>query len=232
MLLSLSTKPLAKQFMKKYIDEIMPQITSSGKYISSVTDQKKIDELNKVIDKLRNKNKNLIDENIFLDNKYRFKFSKNGYFYINKTECIINGNNKPCFKFGVTDDIENRYKQYKVGNSTFKMICYLVLDIDKDLLEGCVKNITKAHLIKKNNESGNYTSLKELKEVIISCIDFIKNHVCNCLKCKRVFKFKNLDNHKCNKEEIIFLNPIKIKNYKSNSRKGSKKITSRKSSKK
>lgn len=41
MLLSLSTKPLAKQFMQKYIDEIMPEISSRGVYISNDSDQEK-----------------------------------------------------------------------------------------------------------------------------------------------------------------------------------------------
>ena len=41
----MSTKPLAKQFMKKYIDEIMPSITTTGKYISSDADMKKIIKL-------------------------------------------------------------------------------------------------------------------------------------------------------------------------------------------
>jgi prophage antirepressor-like protein len=45
MVLSMSTKPLAKQFMKKYIDEIMPSITTTGKYISSDADMKKIIKL-------------------------------------------------------------------------------------------------------------------------------------------------------------------------------------------
>ena len=55
MLLSVSTKPLAKQFMKQYIDDIMPSITKTGKYISTNEDMEKITELNNKVAKLRNK---------------------------------------------------------------------------------------------------------------------------------------------------------------------------------
>ena len=44
-ILSKSTKPLAKLFMNKYITEIMPSITNTGKYISSKNDQQKINKL-------------------------------------------------------------------------------------------------------------------------------------------------------------------------------------------
>jgi prophage antirepressor-like protein len=84
MVLSNSTKPLAKKFMKKYIEDIMPTITKTGKYISSKDDQDKIDKLNEKI-------KNLKNENNYLDNKYRFKPSPHGYLYICETECIIKG---------------------------------------------------------------------------------------------------------------------------------------------
>ena len=46
-ILSLSTKPLAKQFMREYLKNIMPQIRKTGKYISDKNNQNKINELNK-----------------------------------------------------------------------------------------------------------------------------------------------------------------------------------------
>jgi len=85
-----SDKPLAKQFSDKYVKEIMPTITKTGKYISSKDDQDKINKLN---DKI----KNLTKENNYLDNKYRFKPSPNGYLYICETECIIKGKKIKCY---------------------------------------------------------------------------------------------------------------------------------------
>ena len=54
MLLAISKKSLAKQFMQKYIDEIMPSVTATGKYISSDKEMKKIKELNHKILELKN----------------------------------------------------------------------------------------------------------------------------------------------------------------------------------
>ena len=47
--------PLAKQFMEKYLDDIMPSIFKSGKFISSEADMKKIKDLGIwEIDKIEN----------------------------------------------------------------------------------------------------------------------------------------------------------------------------------
>ena len=217
MLLSLSTKPLAKQFMKKYIDEIMPQITKTGKYISAKEDQKKIVDLNKKIVILRNKVMNLTNENSFLDSKHRFVQSKNGYAYINETTCIINGNKRKCYKFGITNNIERRYKQYLTGNPTYKMLYYVILDIDINILESCLKNISKVHSVKNNHETSYFTSLTQLKEIIINCYKLIKNHICSCIICNKKFKFSNIDNHNCN-DKLNFVKFESKKNSKKNSK--------------
>jgi len=46
-LLSVSTKPLAKVFMKKYYTEIMPKIRQSGTFTVNEKEKEKINELNK-----------------------------------------------------------------------------------------------------------------------------------------------------------------------------------------
>ena len=58
--LSKSKKPLARLFMNKYIEEIMPEITSTGKYISSKDDIYKIKKLNNKILELEKENQLLI----------------------------------------------------------------------------------------------------------------------------------------------------------------------------
>jgi hypothetical protein len=87
--------------MKQYIDEIMPKITKTGKYISSKEDMDKIKLLNKNISKLRNKVNNLKDENNFLGNKHRYQPSSNGYAYINQTTSIVKGKRQKSYKFGL-----------------------------------------------------------------------------------------------------------------------------------
>jgi prophage antirepressor-like protein len=45
-LLSISNKPLAKVFMDKYFQEIMPKIRQNGEYILNSKDKNKLDNLN------------------------------------------------------------------------------------------------------------------------------------------------------------------------------------------
>ena len=123
--LSVSTKPLAKLFMKKYFTEIMPQIKKTGMYFLESKEREKLLKLNAKIDKLKEKNTNLSDENNFLESKHRYKSSDNGYGYIAETTCINNGKVSVCYKFGVTDDIEKRIRQYRTGNSNFFFISHL-----------------------------------------------------------------------------------------------------------
>ena len=225
MLLSLSKKDLAKQFMKQYIDEIMPTITKTGKYISSKEDMNKIKALNKKISKLRNKVTKLKDENEFLDNKHRYHPSSNGYAYINQTNCIVNGKNHKCYKFGITKNIKSRIKPYKTGNPTFKMLYYIPLNVDINQLETCIMSILMPHEVKKNNETISFTNLKELKKRIKQCASIIADHVCHCNYCKQQMKFNNIDLHNCEEmEKVTFINPRLSKESKgSKGSKGSKK---------
>jgi prophage antirepressor-like protein len=229
MLLSISTKPLAKQFVKQYIDEIMPTITKTGKYISSNEDMNKINELNKKISKLRNKVNNLKDENNFLDNKHRYHPSSNGYAYINQTSGIVKGKRQKSYKFGVTDDIESRIRPYKTGNPTFKMLYYIPLKIDMNQLETCIESIMMPHEVKKNNETVSFVSLKELKSTINNCAYMIANHACHCNYCKKQIKFNDIDIHNC--DDIGKLTYIRPKSSKKRS-KIAKTSKSSKSSKK
>ena len=57
LLLAISKKPLAKQFIKYYAKNIMPSITATGKYISSNKDMEKIKELNHKILELKKNTK-------------------------------------------------------------------------------------------------------------------------------------------------------------------------------
>ena len=51
--------------MKKYFTEIMPQIKKTGMYLLESKEREKLLKLNAKIDKLKEKNTNLSDENNF-----------------------------------------------------------------------------------------------------------------------------------------------------------------------
>ena len=224
-LLSKSNKPIAKTFMEKYFTEIMIDIRKTGKYASNKNDMNKINKLN---DKLNNYKKEL---NYYYD-KYDFISSNDGYFYINEDITIKNGEKMICYKIGYCDDIKKRMAVYKTGNFNHKLILYIALNFNGKILEDCVKGKLKSHLIKSRTDTICYISLKKLKKEIITCLNDINNHICECVTCKNKYNLNDMDIHECYNNKIIDVGkkPTR-KSSKKPTRKSSKKPT-RKSSKK
>lgn len=222
--LTLSTKPLAKIFKDKYFKEIMPKIRKSGQYIVTPKEKVELDKINKQLD-------NYKQELTYYYDKYKFVPSQNGYFYIMLDAKIVQGKKITCYKFGFTSDMNDRIKNYKIGNFMSKLICYIPITIDGYLLETIIKNKLKPHLTKLNTETICYMDLVTLKNEIIESINFMSNHICNCVLCNKTYKFNELLSHSCNKQnKFIDINIDKNKSKKT-SKKSSKKTT-KKSSKK
>jgi prophage antirepressor-like protein len=97
--LSKSNKDIAKIFMDKYYQEIMPEIRKHGKYEVSKKDKHKLDKLNDTID-------NYKKEMSYYNDKYKFIHSENGHLYINEDNSIKNGKEIKCFKIGYAIDME------------------------------------------------------------------------------------------------------------------------------
>jgi prophage antirepressor-like protein len=106
--LSISTKPLAKIFMNKYFQEIMPKIRKTGQFILNKSDKQKLDKLNNTIN-------NYKQEMTYYNDKYKFVSSENGHLYINEDNTIKNGKEIKCFKIGYATDMKKRLGEYKVG---------------------------------------------------------------------------------------------------------------------
>jgi prophage antirepressor-like protein len=191
-ILSNSTKPIAKLFMNKYFTEIMPQIRKSGKYEVSKKDMKKIKNLNEKIDNYK--------QELSHFEKKEYEKSKNGYFYISEDITIQNGKEIKCFKIGYCKDIQQRMSVYKVGHYKHKLLSYIPIVLDGKQLENCVKNKMRLHLKKIGSDTICFTSLKKLKDEINSCNNFIKDHICHCMMCKKKYKLKNIEKHLCNKK--------------------------------
>ena len=191
-LLSNSTKPIAKLFMNKYFTEIMPQIRKSGKYEVSKEEMKKIKNLNQKIDNYK--------QELSHFEKKDYEKSKNGYFYISEDITIQNGKEIKCFKIGYCKDIQKRMSVYKVGHYKHKLISYIPVVLDGKHLENCVKTRMRLHLKKIGSDTICFTSLQKLKKEIILCNNFIKDHICHCMMCKKKYKLKNIDKHLCNKK--------------------------------
>lgn len=225
--LTKSSKPIAKQFLDKYLTEIMPQIRQTGKYIANKTDMNKIKKLNEKIS-------NYKTELNYYNDKYKFVFSKFGYLYICEDNQVKNGIEIKCFKVGYDLDMTKRIREYKVGNFKHKLLAYIPLKIDRKQIEKCVKMRLKPHLTKLVTDTICYISFNSLKKEIIDCINFASEHVCHCVRCSKIYKLESIDKHKCNitnKKEIIDYKHKNNQNIKISSKKSSKKI-SKKSSKK
>jgi prophage antirepressor-like protein len=194
-LLSHSTKPIAKLFMDKYFTEIMPQIRKTGKYEVNKEEMTKIKKLSQKID--------LYKEELKHHEKFKFEKSDNGYFYISENITINKGKEIKCLKVGYCKDIEKRMKVYKVGHYKYKLLSYIPIVLDGKQLEDCVKSKMKMHLKKIGSDTLCFTSLQNLKKEILSCADFIKEHICYCLICKKKYKLINIDKHLCNKTDKL-----------------------------
>ncbi len=123
-----------------------------------------------------------------------------------------------------------------IGNFKHRIYCYIPLDINRRDVEKCVKAKMKPHLLKLTTDTVCYSTLKDLKEEIINCIEEIKDHICHCTLCKKTYKFNNLTSHECNKIGKFIdvdknISSVSSKVSKS-SKKGSKLAKSSKSSKK
>lgn len=178
--------------MNKYFTEIMPQIRKIGKYELDKEEIKKIKNLSKKIDNFKKEIKHY--------QKYNFEKSVDGYFYISEDITINKGKEIKCLKIGYCKDLGKRMKVYKVGHYKHKLISYIPITLDGKQLEGCIKNKMRVHLKKIGSDTICFTSLKKLKNEILSCYKFLKEHICYCFICKKRYKIKNIDKHLCNKK--------------------------------
>lgn len=145
---------------------------------------------------------------------------KNGKLEINKYVYIILVNKgKNIFKFGKTNDIRNRLKNYQTGQDVHPDIKFIMLVKDNSFVENCVKDLIKKYEYKHN------------QEIYKINIDIMKDKIFKCAQLEiednELLQNKNLDSY------IIFDdindNDENIKLIKS---KKSSKKTSKKSSKK
>lgn len=218
--LTQSRKPLAQVFKDKYFKEIMPEIRKSGRYVVTSKEKVELDKINKKLD-------NYKQELTYYYDKYKFVPSQSGYFYIMLDSKIVKGKKITCYKFGFASDMNDRIKNYKIGNFMSKLICYIPINVDGFLLETIIKNKLKPHLTKLNTETICFMSLDALKKEILDSINFMSSHICNCVLCKKTYNFNEVTTHSCNNKnkfiDIDFIKKASNKKSKKNSKKTSKK---------
>ena len=182
-LLVISTKPLAKVFMRKYITDIMPAIRKTGKYI--------MDKYNK--DKLEKMNNEL--KNVELTNKKLLNNQRNIIYPIGNALYIIKKkeDNKIYYKIGYTKNLNKRLKVYNTSYPNKIFYDYYLLVKDKTI-DICIKKIMHNKEFIKNKEY-YVSTLKQIIAFIKKCDPSINEICCGyCLKC---YQFNNIKIHKC-----------------------------------
>jgi prophage antirepressor-like protein len=181
--LTKSNKTIAKEFMNKYINDIMIQIRKTGKYISSQEDINKIKKINIKLNKIKK------DNNILLQNQSNIIYPDGEHIYIIQQEY----NDKIFYKVGYTKNLNSRIKVYNTGNINKIRFKYIIPIIDENI-DKCIKKIMKNKEWIKNKEYYKI-SLKKALLFILECDNNIKNILCG--KCLKKYTFNKILLHKC-----------------------------------
>ena len=178
-----SNKSIAKDFIRKYISEIMPEIRKTGKYILDDINKKKLDKMNDKLNKIKNDNKDLMNN------------QKNIIYPIGNAIYIIKKihNDKKYYKIGFTKDLNKRLNVYNTSFPYKIHYNYYIL-VNDSSIDKCIKDTLKNKELIKNKEYFD-TSLKIILKVIKSCDNSINKICCGfCLKC---YDFNKIKLHKC-----------------------------------
>ena len=178
-----SNKNIAKDFIKKYISEIMPEIRKTGKFILDNKSKKKLDKINNRLNNIEHENKDL------LNNQRNIVYPEGNALYVILK--IIN--NKKFFKVGYTKDLNKRLNVYNTSFPYKIHYNYYVL-VNDPVIDKCIKNIMKNEEFIKNKEYYK-TSLNKIIKFITLC-DKSLNKIC-CGYCLKCFSFNKIKLHKC-----------------------------------
>jgi hypothetical protein len=181
--LSKSNKPLAIEFINKYINDIMIQIRKTGKYISSHEELIKIKQINKKLKKVKNENDTLTL------NQSNIIYPEGKHIYLIKQEY----NDKKFYKVGYTKNLNSRLKVYNTGNINKIRFSYII-PINNEETDKCVKKIMKNKEWIKNKEYYKI-NLKKALLFIKECDNNIQ--VILCGKCLDKLTFNKILSHKC-----------------------------------
>ena len=180
-----SKQKKAIEFQEWITDVVLPQLREKGSFAL----ENKIGDLEEKLRKSMKTNKNMKLEIDYLrGNKYIL--NGNNIMYIIKIITTIKGKKKICYKLGITDDIHIRLNTYRTGNPNVKLLSYFKIDnIDAKMVEDCAISLLKYKSLKKNNEIF-CTSLKNIYELLQSCLSHGENLMGVCNSCKQKINIK------------------------------------------
>jgi prophage antirepressor-like protein len=215
-LVSNSKKDIATRFVNDIMNNILPTLRKTGKYIISDEENIKLKNINETLQK---KLELYLDELNYYYDKYEFIPSTGGYIYINEVKTIYKGELITCYKPGYCEDMKERRIAYKVGNFFYKLLCYIPINVGVKKVEKCYLNIFNEHKLKPNtrNEIICFLTLDDVKKGIIHCIKELSDHICHCVHCAEQYELDNLSSHECKKYITgINFNEINLENMLNN----------------
>jgi prophage antirepressor-like protein len=168
---------LIKSRMKKALDfqlwlinDVLPKLRKYGKIELDKKIKDKLDDLNKVIAKLKKANR-VLKNNM---NNYK-KYPKGSHIYVLKEEGK--------YKIGKTTDLKQRLSTYNIGKADKLEYSYYKKTKCAKEIEICLKAILNKYVYKGNKEF--YTcSLNQIIKAIRLCSEAEKN----CDKCNQINK--------------------------------------------
>jgi len=169
LLLSKSSKPVAKELSEMLFTDVLPEIRKKGKFALNTTDRA---GMNKLTQKLKNYQK---EAKRTLKQSFPDKTGE-GFIYVLKVPTTKNGVSKTCYKVGYTANLEKRVATYKTGNPDIELVHMENVECNKKQLEKCVLNLNTLKLLRNRTEVICDNSLKEIITEINDCKELLKKH--------------------------------------------------------
>lgn len=170
LLLSQSSKPVAKELSRMLFTDVLPDIRKTGKFALNSTDRK---GMNKLTQKLKNYQ---TEVKRTLKQSFPDKTGK-GFIYVLKVPTIKNGVSKTCYKVGYTTDLEKRLATYKTGNPDIELVHHDNVECNKQQLEKCVLNLNTLKLLRNKTEVICDIPLKTIISEIDDCKKLLEKYV-------------------------------------------------------
>jgi len=170
LLLSQSSKPVAKELSRMLFTDVLPDIRKTGKFALNTTDRKGMNKLTKKLKNYQTEVKRTLKQS-FPD-----KTGK-GFIYVLKVPTTKNGVSKTCYKVGYTMDLEKRLATYKTGNPDIELVHQENVECNKQQLEKCVLNLNTLKLLRNKTEVICDIPLKTIISEIDDCKKLLEKYV-------------------------------------------------------
>jgi prophage antirepressor-like protein len=169
LLLSLSSKTIAKQLSQTLFTEVLPELRKKGKFVLNTSKKQNMNKLTKKIKKYQ--------KEIQRSKKQSYtNKAGNGFIYVLKIKTVHNGENKVCHKIGYASNLEKRLSTYKTGNPDVELVHQENIKCNKKQLEKCIINLNTLKLLKNKTEVICDVPLKKIIEEIEDCKKLLQKH--------------------------------------------------------